>query len=182
MEKPWLQYQVNHILPVSLPYAFIRSLPNGSTRSSLETLLPLSGDTTDFTTELKTDIFNSRCNVLAVPGWMNEVLGALIVGHKLPSKSRFGPMPMQFISQFMYKIEGAYKDNAKLVASKMASYAGAPEVEQAFVDYAAMQWGYVLTFVDQPEGTWKGASLSKWRVDPTAGPLSDASCSDEACV
>ncbi|KAI9840399.1 MAG: hypothetical protein M1838_004075 [Thelocarpon superellum] len=44
-----LEYSTDHILPVSLSYAFIRSLPSGLQRANLERILPLDGSATSGT-------------------------------------------------------------------------------------------------------------------------------------
>ena len=206
-----LGFQTDHILPVSMPYLFVRSLPNGLQRANLERLLPLDGSSTvsrnpfrheiqssshldplqSFTESLRAGIFNAPCNLMLVPGWINQVMGALVATDSMPKRSRFDVQAAGFIQDYMSKIHGYYFNSVYIVSRALATAAHDPDVQRLFTAYCSQQFSKVAAFVAGTDG-WTGPALETVLIAPdgqivldhAAGQLSinDAVCRGRCLV
>lgn len=164
-------FQTDHMLPVSHPYAFIRSLALGSPmRTALEALLPTTGTLlTPLASSLR-DILNSECNLMIVPGYINAVMGTLITTAGNPDPARFDAQAAEFISQYIFKIGGYYSQVADFVGTTMANAAAMPEVREAFIAFAEARMARAASFVTS-NSVWTGPALITFEIGADGQPI-----------
>jgi hypothetical protein len=156
-----------------MPYSFIRSLAEGSPmRQALTALLP-GGPiaTTPLEVDLRDFIFNTECNLMLVPGWINQVMGTLVTGTGLPDHARFSAEAAEFVRQYMFKIEGYYDNAMNIVADKIATAAADPAAGVAFTTYCRAQFSRVSTFLSAPAAVWTGPALKVVEIGTDGKPI-----------
>ena len=156
-----LDYQTDHILPVSMPYLFMRHLATTAYTgilAQLQVVMPINGVATQFTNHLRDGFYNSECNLMLVPGFINQVMGTLIASPGLPNPARFDNEAAELIRQYTFKISGFYQQAAIYIGSQMAKAISDPLVEKLFIDFCEAQFAKAVHFV-RPESVWTGPHL-----------------------
>ncbi|KAI9851253.1 MAG: hypothetical protein M1838_004172 [Thelocarpon superellum] len=163
----------DHLLPVGMPYLWIRSLPPCAVRTALELILPLTMESTQFTNTMRDKIFNSACNLMIVPHWINSIMGDLLAisdGY-MPSRAAYSPQAASLIRDYASKIRGYYLNAAYIVARAMAEAAARPEITHLFLQFCTQQWQRVERFL-APDTGWNGDALIMLQIgmDGQAAP------------
>ncbi|KAI9825794.1 MAG: hypothetical protein M1832_000734 [Thelocarpon impressellum] len=154
----------DHILPLNMPYAFVKSLPAGAMRLKIQALLPFDGTETILTKTFKERIFNEACNLMLIPGWMNEALGNILRPHHSRPATKLDGPSAKLLSDYMSKVKKFYLITAATAAKAMAEAAQDPQVQQAFMEYCQSEFNRVFNYVSQTSG-WTGPALVPYKIE-----------------